>query len=75
MVNFPTYFFAMGEDMNVVVVLNVGKQDEGGWVFFFYFWVFLPWREDLMKVLEHRSSKRSLTVTLKGSKTTSDHKA
>lgn len=34
MVNFPTYFFAMGEDMNVVVVLNVGKQDEGGWVFF-----------------------------------------
>lgn len=33
MVNIPTYVFAMGEDMNVVVVLNVGEQDEGGWVF------------------------------------------
>lgn len=74
MVNIPTYF-VMGEDMNVVVVLNVGKQDEGGGFFFFYFWVFLPRREDLMKMLEHRSSKLSLTVTLKGSKTTSDHKA
>lgn len=48
MVNTPTFFFVMGEDMNVVVLnfqnTNVGKKDQGGWGPP----PAPPWREDLM---------------------------